>query len=121
MVNGRSSWWQCLAELRSSSELARFCGHPNLLTFLDEQRHADLDAGLKLGRFGHTTAGGIAACARFRVRDVKFNVGWQLNADRIAIELVELNDRAFDQEVEGVADHVIRESERLECVLIHEV
>src|SRR5262249_12569257 len=39
----------------------------------------------------------------------------------IAIVFMQLDDRAFDEEVERIADHVVGEGERLEALLVHEV
>ena len=45
----------------------------------------------------------------------------QLQADGVAIEFVQLDDRALDEKVERTADHLFGEGEGLEGLLVEEV
>ena len=69
-----ASPWQKLPRFRpyrarprsgAAGELPRFRVHLHFLAFLDEERHADLEAGLERRRLGHAAAGRVAAHARF--------------------------------------------------------
>src|SRR5271169_4453911 len=44
-----------------------------------------------------------------------------LQSNWIAIELVQLDDETFDQEIPCVADHILRQRVSFEALLVHEV
>ena len=62
-----------------------------------------------------------AARTRLGVSHLQLNLQWQLQADRIAVELMQLDHGAFHQKVQGVANHLFVEGERLGGLLIEEV
>src|SRR6185369_3172790 len=67
------------------------------------------------------SAGGVAAYAGLGVGDGEFNFLGKLEADGIAIELVELDDDAFEQELKRVAEFVGSKADGVETFLIHEI
>src|SRR4029450_9071140 len=68
----------------SPGDLPGFGVHLDLLTFLDEQGNADLQAGLERGQLRHATARGVSADAWFCRGDRQLHVGWKLDANGAA-------------------------------------
>jgi hypothetical protein len=95
--------------------------HFHLLPFFDEGRNANLQTGLQLSYLGSATARGVAARPRFRIRNAQLNKHRQLQTDRIAVVLVQLDQRALNQKVQRIPYHPIVESERLVALLIQKV
>src|SRR5687768_9636191 len=88
----------------AAGELARFGVHLDALAFLDEQRHADLEAGLGARNLGHAAAGRIAARAELGLGNRHFDERRQLQADRIAVELVDLHEQIVDEQPAVLSD-----------------
>src|SRR3954464_9310070 len=77
----RSSCTACasgLSTLCASGELARLGVDLDLLSFLDEQRHPDLESGLECGRLRHAAAGRVPARAWLGVLDRELDDRGQL-------------------------------------------
>ena len=89
--------------LRAAGELAGFGVDLHLFAFFDEEGHADFEARFEPCVLGDGSAGSVAARAGLGVGDGEFDLLGQLQADGIAVELVDLDDRAFEEEIECVA------------------
>ena len=90
----------------AAGELARLGVDLHLLAFLDEERHANLEAGLERRGLGHAAARGVAAHARLGVATVSSTWGGNWMADRVAVVLVDLHHDVVDQQLAIVADDV---------------
>src|ERR1039458_897859 len=104
----------------SAGELSGFGVDLDLLALLNEERNLDLQAGFKPGELGDV-ARCVAARSGLSVRNFELDLRRQLQADGVAVELVQPNQRAFDQEFQRVADHARRERVRIEALLIEKV
>ncbi len=69
---------------------------------------------------GHVAAG-VAARAGFGVFNLELDLFRQLQADGIAVELVQLDQRALHQEVQRAAHHLAGKGVRLEGLLVQEM
>jgi hypothetical protein len=107
--------------LRPPGEALVLSRNFHLFAFFNKKRDADFEACFQFGRFGHGAARRIAFCAWLGVRNGEFHELGQFQTDRVAVKFVQLNDRAFDEKIERVADHIFRQRESLEAVLIEEV
>src|SRR3954469_7488897 len=87
----------------AACEFPRLCVNLDLLAGFDEIGHFDLEPGFEPRGFVGAAAGGIAADARLGVLDGQLDLRRQLQADRVAVELIELNHGSFDEEVERVS------------------
>ena len=89
-------------------ELARLGVDLHPLAFLDEQRHADLEPGLERRRLRDAAAGGVAAHAGLGARHRQLHVRRELQADRVAVVLLDLHDDVVGEQQAIVAEHVRR-------------
>src|SRR5687767_6736790 len=106
--------------LRTAGKLTRFGVNTDTFPFLDEQRHADFEPGVGPRHLGDRPARGVAARSRLGFLDRHLDERWKLQADRVAVELVDLDDQIVDEQIAIVADHVRTQRQRLEALLIHE-
>src|SRR5882762_4327426 len=93
--------------LWSSGAAGEFLGFGRDFDFFalfDEEGDFDFDAGFEFGGLGDGSAGGVAADAGLGVGDLERDLGGQLDADGVAVEFMDLEQRSFEEEVEGVAD-----------------
>ena len=81
--------------LRSSRELPCLGVDFNFFAHLNVERRFDLQAGLEPRQLGDVAAG-VAARAGFGVLNLQLDLGRQLQADGIAVELVQLDPVALD-------------------------
>src|SRR5229473_3389640 len=93
----------------------------DLLPLLDEQGHADLEAGLQLGKLGDAAARRITPNTWLRVGHCQFHVSRKLEADGAAVELLNLDDHIVRKQLPVLAHEVESKRERLEGLLVHEV
>src|SRR5579862_3404960 len=95
-------------------------GHFHLLPFFDEEGYSDFQARLQSGSFG-SPARRVAPNRRLRVSNVQLNEYRQLQTDRIAVKFSQLNQRAFNQEVQCISDHLTVESDGLVALLVQKM
>src|SRR6478609_787270 len=91
----------------------------DLLAGGDEERDADLVAGLQGGGLG-ATGGAVALDARVGVLDGQLDRGGQLDVEHLALVLGDGGGEALDQEVGGVADGLAVDHELVVRVHVHE-
>ena len=92
----------------AAGELARLGVDLHLLAFLDEERHANLKAGLERGCLGHAARGGVTANARLGLGHRQLHVRRELDGDRVAVVLEDLHEEVVDEQLAIVADRVGR-------------
>src|SRR5262249_54026464 len=88
-------------DLRSGApgELASLGVDLHLFAFFDEKWNRDLETGLESGRFCDTAGRGVASHAWFGVRHGQLHVWWELDADWVAVVLVNLHGEVVDQQL----------------------
>src|ERR1019366_7231639 len=72
-------------------------------------------------RLGHAAAGCVATDTGFGVSDIQLHLGWELQPNRVAVVLMQLDDGSFHDKVQSVPDHLAGKGEDLEALLVHEV
>src|SRR5262245_24674994 len=122
-ISTKSRWWKNSRMLRLSSErrfrlalrslpkhafavLARARVDADQVAFVDEQRHAQLRAGLDGGRLGDV-ARGIAARARLGGGDAHLDEVGQRDADDLAVEELDLADHVVLQPLPLLGDRFL--------------
>src|ERR1035438_9901868 len=116
---GHACWSSRLSG--AAGELASLGVDPDLFAFFDEGGNAKLKTCLQPGQLGDGAGGGVAADRGFGVGDGELHLDGQLQTNRIAVVLVDLEEGAFEEEFEGVSHHVAAEGEGFEAALVEEV
>src|SRR5712692_2937175 len=93
---------------------------PDPLAFRDERGHLDDEARLHLGRLAHVRDR-PALDGRLRLHDRHVYRLRELDPDRAALVHLDLELDVRDQVGHGVAEHLAREPDLLEALVVHEV
>src|SRR5437773_9777324 len=80
-----------------------------------------LDARLEHGDLGGAAGSGVAFVTHLGGRHGQLDVRWQLESDRVPVELLDEDVEVVNEQVLGVAHDRRAEREGLEAVLVHEV
>src|SRR5262252_537533 len=99
----RSNGEERVVTLGAAGELAGFCVDLHPVALLDEERHADLEAGLECRRLGGAPAGRVAAEPWLGRRHDELDMRRKLQPNRPAVVLLQLDDEVVDEEIAPVA------------------